>query len=515
MSKRNHISTVAVLLLSLIFVSCTANNENASTAPEPSILHSDLSSESSSASSSSQTPASSQYVDPDRPPSEKFLPEAPATSWAEPQSELLALEPAKNKASIATFDGNAYTVINYRLSSHVASALYGPADLFFVVDNKMYYSDKTGVYLMKENVYEIAGSDAEGIFLIVPDDDVLPIDSFYETPRTQASLVHYNPVSGTVQTFINNVQAATVDQSHRILFYATPQVENNQHGYRYLIKRRELSQGEGSTVFTDEYIPSEISPRPRDAANIPDDSYNAAFKIEFYLKDDVVGAQVEYPFPSEFPYERHIWFDTSGNIIADSEIEEVLFQGEYMTTGIFQYSYDYYIPEKPVELGPYRVRVVAHGSGFTTFDSLIVHNGEELYWGWHSGAQMKQAGELLFSSSAIYNGSFSYALPFGGGQMLKINDNLYYFAQNNDGVNDEMTLYRAIGTKENPIAFTLLGRLRAERSDDFHLGLYGSSVYTAGDYVIILGTLDTIMVVNTRTDCTVAAGMQQVQCYVS
>lgn len=517
---KGKISGIAMLLLCLLLASCSANSGQSSPASSLSGGNFIVASNPSSLTEPDIIPYEPEpgYSPDSKPPPEAFVPEAPDSDWVQPEMRQYPLATAKNGANISSFNGNSYSAQPFRFRSLVASSLYSTKDIFFIVEETLYYANNTGIYSIKQNVCEIAGNDATGLYLIVPDKNV-PQVGYYRSNSGQTSLVHYNPVNGAVTPVISNVQGATVDKSHSVLFYATTQPENNKIGHRCLIKRRDLLTGQETVVFTDEYVPSEYMP-PRDVNTIPASHYDAAINIEFYWDKDMIRTLVEYPASSEFAYERVVWFNTNGKIVTDSEVEEIFYENNFGKIGMYQGSYTSYPYDKLVQLGPYWVRAVENRQ-YDPPDYLVAHEGRELFWLWQSSGQVEYANGLLYCNASIYNGSYSFNLPFEG-SMLKINDNMYYKVYDYDDTTAYMTLYRATGSQSNPISFKPLGQFKAEDpapssefSDFLEFFSRHADINVAGQYAIAVSTPGNIMVINTATDHVVAVGTSGYQCFVS
>lgn len=507
-----HFLKFTALLLAFLLAAC--NTPADSISGDSSVLssppNSDASSESPAGSTLGQIAASFN----ERPPEEMFIPAAPSglAPYVSPETKAVPMQPEQSAKTIPTFDGTQFNVLNLPRRNSVQSALYSSGEVFFVLYDTLYYCDSSRIYALMKNVYDIAGCDSEGLYLVV-EDSSLPktLTNPFIYKSMQSSLLYFQPKTGTTTTLIPNVQAAIVNKSQDVLFYVTPLPEDNQYGYRYQVKRRALPQGTDTLVFTDDYVASETI--AGSTSRLPEEQdKKAAFEVDFYLKDDRIGAIFEYPYPSEFAYERHIWFEPSGQMVGDSEQEELLFQSYFLTTGIYKYSYDYYPSETPVQIGPYQARIIPKSSGFTSSNYLVMHKGKELFWKWdyYGQGSILQSGDLLYCADSVYNGEYTFELPFSG-KPIEINHQVYYFIITGYDNNNQMLLYKATGSKADPLAFQILGGMETSTIQDFGRTGMSPSVYTTGNFIIITGENNTL-VANTATGAVATAGTQEVTC---
>ncbi len=175
------------------------------------------------------------------------------------------------------------------------------------------------IHRMMADVCEIAGSDRDGIYLIVKDDTLpdFPISrgddaSAILLPK-KTSLVHYHLVTGVLQPMISNVQAACVaGENHDVLFYASAEPEENRFGRRFVIKRRQLPYSADGQLFLDEFLNSIEHTSESEAAH----------RVTFSIINNAVLASLDYPYPSDYPYNRYIVFGLSGEMLVDSEQED-------------------------------------------------------------------------------------------------------------------------------------------------------------------------------------------------
>lgn len=463
------------------------------------------------------------------PPIETFIPEGVVDTEAfNPQTEgrVRQFSALRTEHLLTTFDGFAYKLVNYNYRRHIRAALYSEHDLFFVFKKNLYYSDLSNIYLVMKDVKEIAGSDKDGMYLIVRDDEIpdFPAGEWDFNPKN--SLVHYHPVTGTVTPILKNVYSAFVTGEDKdVLFYASAEPENNRLGHRFVIKMRNLVNSSENLLFYDEYILSDIG---------GDDLVDAAHSVFFNEESGGVRAGLMYPYPSEFPYERYVLFAQDGSILVDSEKEKYIMNLGPQEYGVFHNRYIYTTGTVVNYYGPYRLTAeyYTNESGIPYHNYLIEYNGENINWMWRTRADMVYRNGLLYSAQEplssndtsmaidnyninVYDGKYTYPIDIDAYDMFVYGNNLYFLSSRtyDDGAQTLM-VSRAVGNGDNPTSVQFLFALDSDETLDYFYTNEPTKV--AGKFLIMCPSEgDDIIVYNMENGHMATAGGERTTLYVN
>lgn len=400
----------------------------------------------------------------------------------EPASKVLAQKSIQGSALLSSFNGLVYSHQDYDIVNHVQAALAGPEGVFFVAEKRLFYSDGNHIHHLLNDVFNIAGTDVDGIYLIIYDDTVPQLGkNDYARPR-RTSLVHYHPVTGALTPIIKNVQnAVVVGENHSTMFYATAQPAKNQFGYAFSIMQYSLPYGPAKTIFTDDFIlygGFELR-----------SAYDVCFKLQ-RVPGKII-ADVMYQNDACLPYDRFLLLTSSGQLQADSEQKEVVMTFRGFRAGYYKNNLTYYPNSTPLRLGPYRLRW-ADG-----YEWYIQQNGEEFFL--DRGYSIAHQNNLLYlrttsSAISIYNGKDFYSLALWERDtpyMAEIDDSVYFIAEGFQGNVTEqqgsrVALYKATGSINNPAEVQFLAAIE---SDEYFSTYMEPIYYPIGNYIILYGSV--------------------------
>ncbi|NLW78371.1 MAG: hypothetical protein GXY32_03020 [Ruminococcaceae bacterium] len=504
-----------LLVMALLLVACSGLQSGRGQVSESVPVEESVSQEAGSTSALSESaPATSSPHTPST-----FVPWALAQSpaYGEPDATQMAMAAPLPFTTLAAFDGLNYTVVNYGMQGDsIQSALYSEEDLFFVSGNALYYCDDSNIYLIREGVCRLAGSNADGLYLIFKDDQVPQLGEPQGMER-QASLYYYDPVTGAVNKIISNVQNAVLTGSdHNILFYITAVASDNDQEFQYIINRRDLLTGTDSVVFTDDDY-------------VPFGTPWSAYTIFFELAGDNLLVQMQYPKPSEYPYERYIVLGLDGTFL-QSSIEDTVVVA---TTPLYEMTlahdrYRYAAFPEPTPVGAYYMRMENNPNGNPWIaDYYVMQNGQELCW--YKDTQIHSIvpyKNVIYGGSQVYNGQTRTEIDFWEDELLgtfACGGNAYYVLEQKGesptGLpaenSDWLAVYQATGTVDNPAAIQFLFAFERENPESlgWHHRIYDtmSPYYLAGNFVIACTyDLPNYVVLNSKTGSMSFAGQAEI-----
>lgn len=524
-------------LAAMLLAGCgTAGNtpdDNAAAAHSNSSLEASLPTQAMAATAavSSVSAASSNPRNPNMPPEEAFLPWTPdpAQPLGEPEGWRTALRAAPKFGGLAHFNGLLYDAADNNRYAIIRGTLSSEEDVFFLLENTLYYSNGQGISRVMDNVYCIVGSDRSGIYLIVEDQNVpvLGNEEKYYYHTLQSSLIRYDPVDETATTVLSNVEDGILCGENRdVLFYCDTEPYACNSGFRYVIKRQEMSFGTERIVLAD-------------ACNYRNPGgtggLDGAVNVDIALLDANIHVTMDYPYPSEILYARHLLVNLNGDILGDSDQAEVVVDDKgYLATAIHNDQIIYHLNPDAVPVGGYPLRLTRESGSNFTFNYLVEQDTLEYYWRWDSIANIATADGLLYSCAAmylspngapvtVYDGSLNHEIDFWEEQVVGMSvcgGNVYFCAWEKGGSTGReeggnwLALYQAVGTEADPAAIRFICAFEKEHWDVFDFVdnyKYAPAMYTAG-YFLLLCTRknENVAVLDTRTGTLNAMGADDV-----
>ncbi len=205
---------------------------------------------------------------------------------------------------IVPFDYESYTLLPAAVTQQqdVGGVLYSEEDMYFIYRQKLFYSDGETYELLLQDVVNIAGANAEGIYLIALYDGGATEEHEGPVP-TDVGI--YNPTSDAYTYFLRDIHSATLTRPLKNhMFYARQ--ENTGEVKTFF--GFDLSTNERQVIVFEEGAQIELNGQEVYAKDI----------LFWELEDGDVAAFMSYPNGEE-TYIRTLVLSVTGRAKADSE----------------------------------------------------------------------------------------------------------------------------------------------------------------------------------------------------
>ncbi len=361
-------------------------------------------------------------------------------------------------------------------------------NLYFVFQEKLFWSDSASSKLVLEGVQQIAGYDENGLFLIINDPSVSILDNSGISRQMQTSLAYYALSDKSITTLIPGAQSAVIEAANNdIVFYSTvvPYMEDSNHSTRWSIIRHVLSTGSETVLYTDNY---------KDF--LPFDSYatenDHSYDILLSTKGGTPFASIFFPYPSEGNFSIEYTYNWEGTLLEkfDQQMEHTYEPlkdfncGNYTVSSKTEeynssnyYSILYYMNEPSTLIG----------KGIST--TSVYTNHKNLFYYYRTDYSTDNG-----SGWAVFNGKNSDFLTIDGSKIDRIyasenttgNQSLYanITVFNETYTAYTSTFYRLVGTTENPTAAEQLFSLSGTGESEYDI--YNYHTLPAGNFMLFL-----------------------------